>query len=169
MSNEQILTTILLMGVVFGLLGKFFFDRLVDSVNQVKEIMENNRKFKAKMAEMDRMKAAGEFHEWVDVPSSQGTMLVCKKTGWAPSLKGFVPLSAINAYLEQLQAEKDYKEYRAARVQLLAHELQLTVPMMETVVEKVFSMKKDFHVERIAKLQQELAAKAAVVNGTKKV
>lgn len=163
MSDFGQLTTILLLGIMFGLFGKIAYDNLLIQIARIKEIIANNKAFKAKEDEVANMRANGDFHEWVDVMTPQGKIMLCRKTGWAPSLKGFVPMTLVNAYFENLKAQEEYKEFRDARVQLLAHELKMTVPQMERVVENVFSIKKDFQLQRLDKLSKELKGKAANV------
>ncbi len=137
---------------------------IIAQVDNIRAIMKNNRLFKAKQAEVAKMKAAGDMHEWINVPSAGGTMLVCKKTGYAPSLDGFIPMQYINNYLENLKAEEEYKVFRAERIHKMALDNDSTVEKIEKIVEQVFSMKKDFALMRIEKLQKELQDRAAAVN-----
>lgn len=160
MSEAGILTTILLFGLVVGLIIHFLLNNIATQWKKIKIILENNKAFAKKQAAVDAMRANGDFHEWITVTDVVGTFLVCKKTGWCPDKKGFIPIELINAYLEKIKMEEEYKEYRNQRVAKLAEELGFDLPKMESVVEKVFSMKKDFHVDRIAKLADDLSKRA---------
>ena len=106
------------------------------------------------------MKEDGEFHEWVTVQTPTGDMMVCKRTGWCPNFEGFVPTNMINAYLEKVKMEQEYKEFRDARVLELANQLKLSTMEMEEVVEKIFSMKKDFTVSKLIELSADLTERA---------
>ena len=164
MNDFTQLTTILVLGIFFGAVANFLIKNTPIQLDKIKTIIKNNANFAEKQAAVEKMKADGDFHQWETIPTLQGQAMVCIKTGWSPTLQGFIPMSFINNYLENRKAEAEYKEFRSARVQLLAHQLQLSIPAMEDVVEKVFSMKKDFLLLRVSKLQQELQDKAAAVD-----
>lgn len=166
MNSALLMTVILLLGLVIGLASEWLIHNIMIHVTDIKEQLANNRRFKEKQAEVEKMKANGDFHEWVSIPSfdpAGGTMLVCKRTGWCPTLKGFISTQHINRYLDNIQAEEEYKSFRAARIQLISAETNLSVSEVERIVESIFTMKKDFYVGRIAKLQKEIEAKAAAV------
>ena len=170
MNDATILTTILLFGLVIGLAINWLVGNIITQVENIKAIMTNNKLFKSKQAAMEKMKAEGGMHEWVQVPTMQGMLLACKKTGWCPTLQGFLQLSHINSYLEAKKAEEEYKIFRDIRVGELADKHNMSFFDMEKLVEQIFSIKKDFHVERIAKLQREIEARAAAVkNGQNQV
>jgi len=146
------------MGIGFGWLINKVIDNIKKAVADIKALNAQNRQFKTRMDAMDKMKADGDFHEWIYVPSTTGELMVCKKTGWCPSLKGFFPMQNIKQHLADKQADEDYKVFRAARVEKLSKRLNLAIWDMEQVVEEVFSIKKDFTLIRLTKLQEELKA-----------
>lgn len=159
-SEQQLFTTVLILGLLLGLFGLAVLKNLKKTWAEVQAIRENNKKFRAKQEEVKKMKEKGDLHEWITVPSINGEIMVCKKTGWSPTLNGFIPMDLLNDHLFKIQIEKEYKEYRNKRVSKLAAELGFTETKMEDVVEKIFSMKKDFHVERMARLAEEFAKRA---------
>ena len=164
MNDEMmVLTLILLMGCGIGLAIQRILDNLILFYYKIKAIRQNNIEFKNKQAEVDKMKAAGDFHEWQEIPTMHGMLLVCKKTGWCPSLNGFIEQSRINSYLEAAKMDEEYKAFRKERINNLASKLVLTIADTEKIVEEIFSMKKDFHLMKTTLLQQELQAKAAHV------
>ncbi len=163
MNSVVLMTTILLMGLLIGVAMNFLVENIIKQVDKIRVIFENNRLFKAKQAAVAKMKAAGDMHEWVNVPSTSGMILACKKTGYVPSLDGFIPLTFINNYLENLKAEEEYKVFRADRIYKIAQKYDLDVPKTEEIVEQIFSMKKDFALLRIEKLQKELQDRSATV------
>ena len=164
MNDEMIiLTVILLMGYFLGYTSNKIVDNIYMLMYKIRLMRETNAAFKIKQAEVTKMKAAGDFHEWQEIPTMQGSMMVCKKTGWCPSLNGFIERSRIESYLNDLKREEEYKDYRANRVQQLCQALNMSTQQVEKVVEDVFSIKKDFHLMKAAQLQQELKEKAAHV------
>jgi hypothetical protein len=169
MSEESLLTTILLIGIGLGLAVKFLLNNIAYHWANIKAIWRNNAEFAKKQAEVEKMKANGDFHEWVSIPSVNGTMLVCKKTGYTPSLNGFVPVEMIASYLERVKREEEYKEFRNARVAALAQELNFDLPKMERIVEQIFSMKKDFTVLKLEQLSQDLSKRAQNVGNQDKI
>lgn len=156
MNELSMFTVILLLGLAIGMATTALIHGVRYNISKIKIILESNKLFAKKIAEMKEMKARGELHEWTEVQTQNGEMIVCKKTDWCPDVKGFVPLNLIHSYLERIQMEKEYKEYRNLRIAKLAKELDFDLKKMEDVVEKVFSIKKDFHVNKAAKLVDEL-------------
>jgi hypothetical protein len=160
MNDAGLMTVILLVGVLAGAAAQWLIDRVILVLEEVKKGMADNRLFKAKRKIVDEMRANGDFHEWVTIQSTQGELMVCKKTGWCPSLKGFVDTNRIESYLYNLKYEADYKVFRAERVGILAKRLSLTDEEVEKVVEEVFSIKKDFALIRLEDLKNELKQRA---------
>lgn len=76
-------------------------------------IVQQSRSFKRKMKEVEQMRERGELHSWVSIPVYGEERLICKKTGWCPSLKGFASKEMIDNYLikqkklEQFEAFTD--------------------------------------------------------------
>jgi hypothetical protein len=164
MEESNILATILLVGAILGFAIRYLVGNIIHFSKHIKDLMDNNKEFAKKQAMVAKMKADGDFHEWITIPTPGGSMLVCKKTGFCPELNGFVAIEMINSYLNRVKQEEEYKVFRDARVLVLAKELGLDVPRMEEIVEKVFSMKKDFTIHKLAQLQQDLTKRAEDVN-----
>jgi hypothetical protein len=159
MNDANILTIILLMGMVSTLVFQKLISNIVKAISDIKAVNAQNREFKARMAEMDKMKTNGDFHEWIYLPSTAGEIMVCKKTGWCPSVKGFFSTKLINQHLADKQAEEDYKVFRNKRVLQLATDIGKNFSETEKIVEAVFSIKKDFTLLRLTKLQEDLKGK----------
>jgi phage FluMu protein gp41 len=164
MNEAGILTTILLIGIVLGLVIRFLLGNISYHWAQIKEIMKNNKEFAKKKAEVAKMKANGDFHEWVSIPSTGGTMLVCKKTGYVPSLNGFVPVEMVKSYLNKVKREEEYKAFRDSRVKALADQYRMSLETAEKIVEAIFSIKKDFSVLQLTKLSEDLTQRAQDVS-----
>ena len=168
MSETFALTTILLLGLGFGFLATVCIKSATAHIKKIQAILKNDKLFKAKQAEVAQMKASGGYHEWVKIVDAEGELLVCKKTGWCPSLEGFVSVEKVKTYLDKVQAEIEHREYRDARVLALSVKMNLSLADTEKFVEEVFSIKKDFYVNRIEKLRKELLDKALAVEDESK-
>lgn len=153
-------TIVLLLGLFFGFIANPLLKNAIKGWQNFKRILDDNKKFAEKKAEVEKMKTNGDFHEWITIPTLSGEMMVCKKTGWYPTAQGFVPMELINEYLRKVKLEEEYREYRNAKVAELAKELDFSLEKMETVVEKIFSMKKSFYLGRIEKLSEEFKQRA---------
>ena len=123
---------------------------------QIKEIRKNNKIVNEKNAAVEKMKADGELHDWINIPTHEGEVHVCKKTGWCPKMNGFIPLDIIKRYEVQRQSEIDYKAYRDAKVEELAIKQGLTIEEMEVLVETIFDMKKQYYVKKAEQALKEL-------------
>lgn len=160
---DDIMFTIFVVGIGLGMLAKFFLGGLEQAIGVLKFKLEQNKQFKKLEKARNEMIANGDRHQWMSIRIMGQSINVCEKTGWAPTLNGFVPLHIIESYKQEMASEKEYQDFRNARVQLIARENQMTIDQVERLVEQVFSMKKDFALIRIEKLQKEMAERAAVV------
>lgn len=159
----DILSIIFMIGIALGIMSGFFLDRLGMAMAKVKHIINQKKEYRKLQKNVDAMKAKGDVHQWMDMKFNGTIILVCEKTGWAPTLQGFIPMHLIRAYREEQQSIEDFKSFRAARIELIARENQMTVDQTERLVEQVFSIRKDFALQRIDKLQAELAQRAQEV------
>lgn len=139
--------------VFFSILSLLQFRKVI---KQVKEIMKHKKLIKEKQASVEKMKADGEFHDWINIPTPAGEIHVCRKTGYCPKVNGFFPLEAIKQYEKQKQDEIDYKEYRDKKVEELAIEQGLTVEEMEVLVKSIFNMKKTYYIEKMEQSLKEM-------------
>lgn len=157
MNDFFALTTILMLGVLFGLFGRASIESLLANIEKIKTSMAMNKAFKAKELQVAMMKAKGDFHQWQNLPDGAGgTIMVCIKTGWAPSLKGFIPMENINRVLEDIKAAEEYKVFRNQSVAALAAQHNMDVTAMEKIVEGVFDIKKQFHLKRLKDLADSM-------------
>ncbi len=122
---------------------------IMKSLRNIKAINANNKEFRSKVKAKEEMQAKGEYHEWIRIPYGTEERLVCKKTGWCPTINGFLAMGYVNSWVERLGMEKEYNKYSDARVKLLAEDYEMPTQWMEDLIEKVFKIKKDFHVEKM--------------------
>jgi hypothetical protein len=157
MDDYLALTTILMLGVAFGLFGRLALINLLEQIDKIKKMLDMKKKFKAKEAEVAAMKANGDFHEWKELPAGDGnTVTVCIKTGWAPSLKGFIPMENIKRALEEIKTAEEYKAFRDASITQLALDNNMSRDNMEKIVESVFNIKKQFHLKLLQDLSDSM-------------
>jgi hypothetical protein len=156
MDDAQLMMIILFVGLLFGVMFRFLVGQLTTQVKITKKIIETNRKFKEKQAEVTNMKSNGDLHQWVTVPYKGEDVFVCKKTGWCPHLEGFLPVDKIASHLNDLKTEEDYQAYRRNRIDQLSEKMGMSYAGTEKLVEEIFSIKKDFYLGKLEALQKEL-------------
>jgi hypothetical protein len=163
MSEDNWMSFAIILSFGFGFWSSSLVDSIIVRFYILKAQWRNNQELKVKKEELKKMRAMGEFHQWKEMYFTDGSHLVCLKTGWCPTLKGFVDMNRIERYIKAEIMQEEYKAFRAERVNNLASKLVLTIADTEKIVEEIFSMKKDFHLMKTTQLQQELKAKAAHV------
>ena len=149
--TEEHILGLLIVSLVF--LSIRIFKNILKNYKIIKlkrEIIENGKK---KVAEM---KAAGEYHEWIDVFLGDEERNVCKKTGYCPSLDGFIPMQYIEMHLQKLKLEEEYQEFRLGKINEIAEEMNLTNEEVEKFADRIYSIKKDFHILKLTKLAEGL-------------
>lgn len=151
MNDGSLMTAILVFGLAVGLFANKLGESALEHFERIKKIMKNNRLFKKKQEEVAQMREKGETHEWVNIPgvAGYGNLLVCKKTGWSPALQGFVPMDIVRKFVKKIELELEYKEFRDRRIEDLARSWNIPFPDMESLVEKIFAIKKDFHIMKM--------------------
>jgi len=171
MSQEKVmfLTVALMLGSWF--IGNFIVILVLSIRENIKTILKvrgNNKEFRKKVAEVEAMKAGGDFHEWTTIMVGGKEVLVCKKTGWSPNTKSFISKWYIDDYLEVVKREEEYKEFKSERMLQLSDKYGISIEETERLVEQIFEIKKDFALKKMTELQEELNEKADVTNETGK-
>ena len=111
----------------------------------------DNREFKRRMKEKDEMIANGDFHEWVEVLKGGpgGEMVrVCKKTGWCPSVDGFVSKEYINRYLLLKADKEEYIKYWDENLERLSKKHSLTVEELRALMVELKLINEDFNIKK---------------------
>jgi len=167
MAGEDQVTqmTIIMVGfavtiAIFIHLIILFFNKAMANYRIWKEIDDRQKLYEQKMREKDDMREKGDLHEWVSIPFGTDELLVCRKTGWCPERKSFIELHYIKMQEEKRKLDAEYKVHRDEKVKKLAKEHSLSLDDMESLVESVFDMKKQFflkHMDRSIKEMQEKA------------
>jgi hypothetical protein len=160
MEESESLMAILVIGFAIGLAIMPIFMNIKFRWQRAREYVRYNIEFNKKLESVAKMKANGDFHEWVIISDISGPKTVCRKTGYCSELDAFVPMDLLKSYLEKIKIEEEYKVFRDEKVSELAKEIGLDIPKTEIIVEKIFSMKKDFSLLKLDQLQGELEKRA---------
>lgn len=155
----------LIYGVGIVLLGYLIYDRILTIVKVVKRILkdrEANNKYFEKMKKVEKMKSEGEHHEWVDMGINHPTMgfvntHVCKKTGYAPAIESFIDMNHINKVIKARKEEEEFQAFKKEKLE--EYELKYGIGNVEEVYEKMISIKKDYHIDKMNKFKQEIKEK----------
>ncbi len=94
---------------LMGIIGPSMFLKLLQSIKYYIFIYTTNREFDKKMNNLEKMKEKGELHDWVELNFTDGTILMCKKTGWCPSLKTFYKIKDIEYLISKQKINEKYK------------------------------------------------------------
>lgn len=151
-------TTLFMVLTIIGCIAisRMCIRAIVKHMDKIQAIRKNNAEFKAKMKIKEDLKANGDHHEWVSIPYGQTEVLVCKKTGWCPTINGFIYMTYINEWLKRKKMDEEYQKFRKNRVELLAEDYEMPYEHMEQLIEKIFAIKQDFHVEKMKKSVEEM-------------
>jgi len=162
MDPQQLLVNLAVLTVLFIVwweASKFLFKRFKRDFNKVRDVLARSKAFRKKQKEVEDMKARGEVHEWVtiSIPGLGGNMMVCRKTGYVPSKKGFLPIEVIQRH-EKTQAfekkiQKEYDEFKNERFSSISKDYDIPMEKMEDLMDKICSIYNDFHNQRF---KQEL-------------
>ena len=150
---DQLLMVLMFTTGVFSVMVVFQFKKLLQDVSELRKhnkFVKNGRKL------VEKMRLAGEHHDWINIPTSKGNFRVCRKTGYCPSEDGFVPLKVIVMWENNKKNEEDYKKHRDLKIEELAIEQGITVEEMESLVETIFNMKKQFFINKMENSLNEI-------------
>lgn len=121
-------------------------------------MMRNNREFKKQEKKHQEMLENGGFHNWQDYDyfgDGKTILKVCSKTGWCPSLKGYLPVKVLQAYDKLKEQQAEEKVFRDKYMQSLSKKHELPLPKMEEISKDIFQIKKDWHLLLMAKKMKE--------------
>lgn len=154
MLTASIMMTVFTFGIIIFARGTY------RAFKVWKSYYDEEKLFHEKMKERALMSIRGEMHDWISMPINGRDLLVCKKTGWCPAINGFVYKEEIEKFLKRQKIEERYQKYRDAKVKELAEELKLSIEKTEEIVEKVFDIKKQFHLilmdESLEEMRQQI-------------
>ena len=155
-------TVLVLLLIVAWEFFKVFLKKLLVSISVYRLIRKNDQQFYNMQKEMEKMKENGEIHEWVSINTGMGDIIVCKKTGWCPSINGFIPKEHIESYQkEQENAKKVEEEYAVYEKNKLfdlntKYGVNMVNKDMKSMAEDVYAIKRDFYIAKIEEAQKTL-------------
>jgi len=117
-------------------------------------IKKNNKMVNSKMKQVEEMKANGEFHEWINMTIGLKNVHVCKKTGFCPSMNGFVPMDQVKLHLMKLEEEKEYEVFKGEKLKIIAN--KYNIKDIDNLYDEIFSIKKDFCISKMDKFIKEI-------------
>jgi len=128
-----------------------------ENIRDIKLTKDNNKEFKSRMKTVEKMKAAGDFHKWINIPIGMKEVMVCSNTGYCPAENSFISLSYVKKYEAAQKREEEYIEFKKERMAQLSDKYGISLEETERLVEQVFEIKKDFTIKKLADLQDELS------------
>ena len=151
--------TILFMALtIIGCLSiiRIAYNIMMYHIRIIKSIHANNKEFKRRMKNKNDMQAKGDGHEWINIPYGTEEVMVCKKTGWSPTLNAFLSMEYVNMWLKRQEREKEYQAYREEKMILLAEKHGINKEKMEEIAEGIFAIKQSFHVKKMKQAVKEM-------------
>lgn len=140
---------------IFFNLASIFLKRTILSINSLMAKRRYKLEYDRKLKEKDEMISRGELHEWVTIKDHTMEVMVCKKTGWVPDKKIFLPLPMVKSYLAQDNVKKDYEAAKQKEIEKLSLKLNLPVDVIDRVYASLLEHKKDFYVSFMKQQNQE--------------
>ena len=124
-----------------------------------------NGEFERRMEEVERRKKEeGFMHEWVTIKHpSVGELMVCKETGFSPKLYGFFDVKWVKEYLESSDKAseiiKEREDYFQKRLYEIGQKYGISSPTMKEISDEVLVINKQFTIQKLEGLQEELKSK----------
>jgi len=116
---------------------------------------------KRKEDSVAKMKKEGRFHKWITLPvrlPGKGVQetTVCEETGYCPSVDGFIDLMQMKEMLIKKKNDEEFVEFRREKIKELSSKYGMHEDLFEDVVNDIYSIKKDFHVNKMNESIKEL-------------
>jgi len=143
--------------ILYGwfVIGRMLIHVIISGALKLKNLIVTEKSFNKKMKIVERMKKDGEYHDWIPVMVGLKQYHVCQKTGWCPTIEGFISMEYVETCKKLRKEEEDYKEYRDNKVKDLAAKHSISLEDMEKLMESVFDIKKQWALLKIERLQEE--------------
>ena len=113
-------------------------------IDQIKKERWNKKRFKELNDNMISMKESGEIHDWITIHSRIGDfedIMVCRKTGWSPTLNGFIPKTTIELYEKYIQKQEEleqkFKIFKQNQVSDLSNKYNVPPETIDNIIEDV--------------------------------
>jgi hypothetical protein len=128
-------------------------------VGNIVNFIQQRLEYKKRFREVIEMKERGEVHEWINMAINlKRNAHVCKKTGYCPDLNGFFDVKYVQGIAKAQEQAKQLTLYRNRRVADIALKYGMEFDHLLNIMEEVAAIQKEFYVEKLDNLQQELKA-----------
>lgn len=144
--SETILVIVILVNLIL-----FVYFAKVLYIN-IKSKIQINKKIK----DLEKNKCKGP-HSWVNMEIEPGSKThVCRTCYFSPKHDTFVKDVFVKDAVHAEQFEKDYKKYFDEKIQEISNTYNISVEEITQINEKVNKIKKDFSLEYLKKMIQDL-------------
>jgi len=144
---------------VLFLIGFIFFSKtLINNFKRLLEQLQNSKEYNKKMKEVDEMKANGDLHEWISLPVRLNGQeaYVCRKTGFCPTIEGFVPMSYIQLWESRQKQLEEWEIFRQRKMEDLVQKHNLPIQKLEELSDDIYAIKRDFKVSEMERGIKEI-------------
>ena len=148
--------THLIMFAVLAFVGAvaiaaFLIFLLRSQIEHIKHISANNKAIDEKHKQRDEMLARGEIHEWMKVVYGFDEVLVCKKTGWCPTLEVYFTIEFMREQESRIKTSEELKQYTEQKMNELAQRYGTSPSTMDQIADDIYSIKKNFFLEKMTR------------------
>lgn len=123
-------------------------------------LYRNNKSYNNKLRSKKAMLNRGEMHEWIKIYMGTKEIMVCKKTGWCPSLNGFLDINYVNSMGELQLVKAGFEKYKEQRIAEMARDLGISVEEAKNFSEEIFKMKKEYYLNNMSNQLKRMYKKA---------
>lgn len=145
--------------VILGAIGLYqVLSLLMTFGSIVKKAWKEGQKYREMEKKKKELLKNGEMHVWTEVTAPDGLskITVCEKTGWCPSRKSFLSLTAIEGLKAADKIEQEYSDFKKQKMEEIAAKNNMTVDNLESIYTDLLMIKKDFYLVRINSFLKEL-------------
>lgn len=98
-------------------------------------------------------------HSWFRVTALGMELNVCKDCCYVPKYDTFLKREIVNAHLKQIELKEKWEGYKEEKYKEIASYYGLEPEYIEEIIHKVSSLKKDFYVDHLENVIEEMAKK----------
>lgn len=140
------LINVLMYLIVFvtGFLTVFAVDKLLIVYYNFKQNRLKNKEFKRRTKEMEEMLSRGEVHEWVELYIGDTAVLICRKTGWCPTIKGFFNVKDVEYSLKEKEERKLFADFVEKELEKISLNNEIGFDKVNKVYQEILSLPDNF-------------------------
>lgn len=152
--------SLLILGVATLIVLYFTLVVIAVIVKNLKSKSALKKVIKKETDRLAKFKKDGKIHKWVRLPvysiEAKGAIntLVCEHTGYCPELDDIIPIENVKSVMIDIQVEKEFEEYKNKKVEDLRKIYGLSEQRMQELIYEIFSIKKNFHINKMEKSEK---------------